>query len=59
MIDVPAVLQHLPPVFDLPEAVSVGLSARVVERAARHGDVRRLGVVKSFGPTVFTNFGST
>lgn len=43
MIDVPAVLPLLPPVFDLPEAVSAGLSARVVERAVRHGDVRRLG----------------
>src|SRR5665647_740134 len=42
MIDVPAMLPLLPPVFDLPEAVSAGLSARVVERAVRHGDVRRL-----------------
>lgn len=42
MIDVPAVLRHLPPVFGLREAVSAGLSARVVERAVRHGDVRRL-----------------
>jgi hypothetical protein len=42
MIDVAAALSHLPLVFDLSEARAAGLSARVVERAVRGGDVRRL-----------------
>jgi len=42
MIDVPAVLPCLPPVFDLREAMWAGMSARVVQRAVRNGDVRRL-----------------
>lgn len=42
MIEVAAVIPLLPPVFDLREAMSAGLSARVVQRAVRNGDVRRL-----------------
>lgn|GEM_PF-4336150 len=42
MLDVPAALPRLPPVFGLAEAAVAGLSARIVERAVRNGDVRRL-----------------
>ena len=42
MIDVRSVLPCLPCVFGLREAMSAGLSARVLERAVRNGDVRRL-----------------
>ncbi|MHB8273177.1 MAG: type IV toxin-antitoxin system AbiEi family antitoxin domain-containing protein [Dermatophilaceae bacterium] len=43
MIDVPAALNSLPPVFDLRQAAAVGLSGRVVQRAVRGHLVRRLG----------------
>ena len=42
VIDVTAVFLRLPPVLDVREARSAGLSARVVERAVRNGGVRRL-----------------
>ncbi|MEP7368183.1 MAG: type IV toxin-antitoxin system AbiEi family antitoxin domain-containing protein [Dermatophilaceae bacterium] len=42
MIDVPALLLGLPPVFGLREAGAGGLSARTLERAVRGGEVRRL-----------------
>lgn len=42
MMDVPAVLPRLPLVFGLAEAAVAGLSARMVERAVRNGDFRRL-----------------
>ncbi len=42
MIDVVAALRHLHRGFDLPEAEMAGLSARIVERAVRNGDIRRL-----------------
>jgi hypothetical protein len=42
MIDVIALLLHLPSVFGHPEAQAAGLSGRTLERAVRGGDVRRL-----------------
>jgi len=42
MIDVGEALGRLPPVFGLSEAEGPGLSARIVERAVRNGEVRRL-----------------
>jgi hypothetical protein len=42
MIDVAAALLRLPCVFGASEAVAAGLSARIVERAVRNGEVRRL-----------------
>lgn len=42
MIDVLSGLARLPQVFGLSEAEAVGLSARIIERAVRNGDVWRL-----------------
>ncbi|MEO8555663.1 MAG: type IV toxin-antitoxin system AbiEi family antitoxin domain-containing protein, partial [Actinomycetota bacterium] len=42
MIDVLTALARLPQVFGLSEAEAVGLSARIIERAVRNGDVWRL-----------------